>query len=720
MTALAAEHLEDAWYADHFEHLDAELQALDLILLRAVARMRRDGPAGSGAQDVYIGHEEVDRLLDPAGRSSGSVPDAELDIAIADARTAIDAMARHARHHGVILPLAELAGRLGLSPFEYQTLIVCLAPELDRRYDRLYCYLQDDVTRKRPSVDLALRLLLEDPRDRWSGLAAFTDHAPLRRFRILHDVPDPHSPSGSTALATFLRVDQRIIGHILGATTLDGSLAGCAGLLGARPGPALSDPGGRLGAGLARVIEAHIATDHTGLLVHLRGVRGTRPGTVAHAAAATLGTALVEFDVAQAPVADADFDEAVTAAVRDGWLLGVPVLLVDADRIVDASTPLAHAIQRFPAVVIMTGERIWRRWASPIPVHEIIVPETPLAARTVAWERAVAERNLVAADGALAAAASRFRLAPGQIAEAAAEAARRTVEDGHDGALDVERLFAACRAQSSRSLEELAQRLRPVHRWGDLVVGDRGRVQLEEICRQVSLRDRVLDEWGLGRRVAASRGVAALFTGPPGTGKTMAAGVIANELGLDLYRIDLSQVVSKYIGETEKNLARIFAEAQSANAVLFFDEADALFGKRTEIGDAHDRYANIETSYLLQEMERHDGVAILATNFQQNMDEAFLRRLGFVVDFPFPDAAIRREIWARHLDGGPPLEDDIELDELAERLPVSGGNIRNIVLAGAYLAAAEDTAIGMAHLVRAAEREFEKVGKLWTGWEITS
>ena len=273
--------------------------------------------------------------------------------------------------------------------------------------------------------------------------------------------------------------------------------------------------------------------------------------------------------------------------------------------------------------------------------------------------------------------------------------------------------YGACRRQASRRLAELAQKLFPPHGWDDLVLDQARLAQLQEICDQVRQRERVLGAWGFGAKLATGRGLSALFTGPPGTGKTMAAGVMANELHLDLYRIDLSQVVSKYIGETEKNLSRIFAEAESSGTVLLFDEADALFGKRTEIGDAHDRYANIETSYLLQRMEEYEGIAILASNLRQNMDEAFLRRLRFVVEFPFPDAAHRRRIWQGHLRGGAPLADDLDVDLLAERLAVSGGNIRNIVVAAAYLAAASGEPIGMAQLLRAARGEFEKVGKLW-------
>src|SRR6185369_7694969 len=205
----------------------------------------------------------------------------------------------------------------------------------------------------------------------------------------------------------------------------------------------------------------------------------------------------------------------------------------------------------------------------------------------------------------------------------------------------------------------------------------------------------VLDEWGFGARLPLGSGVNVLFSGPSGTGKTMAAQVVAGALGLDLYRIDLSRVVSKYIGETEKNLGTIFDEAQSSNAILFFDEADALFGKRSEVKDAHDRYANIEVAYLLQRIESYDGVAIMATNLRQNIDEAFTRRLDFLVDFPFPETEYRHRIWATHFPPEAPLASDVDLMEIAEHYRLAGGNIRNVALAAAYLAAANGGAISM-------------------------
>ena len=242
--------------------------------------------------------------------------------------------------------------------------------------------------------------------------------------------------------------------------------------------------------------------------------------------------------------------------------------------------------------------------------------------------------------------------------------------------------------------------------------------QLRELCRRSVGRRRVLDEWGFGRKLSRGRGVSALFAGPSGTGKTMAAEIIAVELGLDLYPIDLAGVVSKWIGETQKNLDRIFRAADAADAVLFFDEADSLFGKRSEVRDSHDRYANIEISYLLQKMEEYDGLAILATNLRQNLDEAFLRRLAFTIIFPFPEEADRRRIWQVIWPAETPLAADVDLDMMARQFKLSGGQIKNIALAAAHLAAAEQKTVAMGHLRHATRREFQKLGKVLSEAEL--
>jgi SpoVK/Ycf46/Vps4 family AAA+-type ATPase len=237
--------------------------------------------------------------------------------------------------------------------------------------------------------------------------------------------------------------------------------------------------------------------------------------------------------------------------------------------------------------------------------------------------------------------------------------------------------------------------------------------QLDEICARVRHHHRVYDDWGFRRKLGHGRGLHVLFSGPPGTGKTMAAAVIANDLGLSLYRIDLAQVVSKYIGETEKNLERVFVAAEQTNAILFFDEADALFGKRSDVKDAHDRYANIEISYLLQRMEEYAGLAILATNLRQHLDEAFLRRLQVSVEFPFPDEAHRRRIWETLFPRQAPISPDVEFDLLAREIKLAGGNLKNIALAAAFYAAEKGGTIDLTHISRAARREHQKLGRSW-------
>jgi SpoVK/Ycf46/Vps4 family AAA+-type ATPase len=280
-------------------------------------------------------------------------------------------------------------------------------------------------------------------------------------------------------------------------------------------------------------------------------------------------------------------------------------------------------------------------------------------------------------------------------------------------------LWEACRVQARPRLDNLAQRIEPAATWEDLVLPESQHQMLRDIAAHVRQRTKVYEAWGFAAKDSRGLGISALFAGDSGTGKTMAAEVLANELRLDLYRIDLSQVVSKYIGETEKNLRRVFDAAEEGGAILLFDEADALFGKRSEVKDSHDRYANIEVSYLLQRMEAYRGLAILTTNMKNALDKAFLRRIRFVVQFPFPDAAQRAEIWRRIFPSDTPTE-GLDVDELA-RLNVPGGNIRNIALNAAFLAADAEEPVRMTHLLRAARTEYAKLEKPLTeaetgGW----
>ena len=307
--------------------------------------------------------------------------------------------------------------------------------------------------------------------------------------------------------------------------------------------------------------------------------------------------------------------------------------------------------------------------------------------------------------------AGQFVLTTGQIVASASTAMSQALQE--ERSLQSEDLFEAARLHSGHHLAGLAHKIEPRYAWEDLVLPETPINMLHELVSMVKSRPRVLEQWGLGRKLTSSMGISALFTGSPGTGKTLAAQIIAKELGIDLYRIDLSTVVSKYIGETEKNLDRIFNEAQASNAILFFDEADAIFGKRSEVKDAHDRYANIEVGYLLQRMEAYDGVAILATNLRANLDEAFTRRLQFIINFPFPEEEYRFRIWKVLMPPDLPLADDLDLNLMAKRFKLAGGSIRNSIVSAAFVAAEDtDGCVKMSHLMHGVRRELQKMGKL--------
>src|SRR5258706_14867497 len=351
------------------------------------------------------------------------------------------------------------------------------------------------------------------------------------------------------------------------------------------------------------------------------------------------------------------------------------------------------------------------------PVITFDVRKPSMHEQRTAWQSALGAADL---NGHVEALVSQFNLSVSAIRTASAEVL--PLSSDRDGLLQVAQdelgtlLWDACRIQARPGLDDLAQRIEPAANWNDLVLPEAQQQILREIAAHVRRRAIVYETWGVGARGACGLGISALFAGASGTGKTLAAEVLAHELRLDLYRIDLSSVVSKYIGETEKNLRRVFDAAEEGGAVLLFDEADALFGKRSEVKDSHDRYANIEVSYLLQRMEAYRGVAILTTNARDSLDNAFLRRIRFAIQFPFPGPEERREIWRRIFPEALPTA-NLSIEKLA-RLNVAGGNIRNIAINAAFGAARDSSAVTMAHILAAARGEYLKIEKTLPGAEV--
>jgi AAA+ superfamily predicted ATPase len=387
--------------------------------------------------------------------------------------------------------------------------------------------------------------------------------------------------------------------------------------------------------------------------------------------------------------------------------VGAGIVAGPVEAIAERGAAAVRALTECRSPVVLIGTQTWDpQWSrSTALMLDALVPSTTQRARL--WENAL---NGDTPGFDAVAATSQFRLNPEQVWRAAHSA--RLMADAKSEPLAPFHLQAGARAQNGAGLERLARRIAPKVEWDDLVLTPQGVVQLREIVARIRHREKVLGDWGMGQRSSKGQGVKVLFAGDSGTGKTISAEVIAHTLGLDLYVIDLATVVDKYIGETEKHLDRIFSEADQVNGVLLFDEADALFGKRSDVKDAHDRYANVEVAYLLQRMESFDGLAILTTNLRSNLDDAFLRRLDAIVDFPMPEDDDRRRLWVQHLAPGVPRADDVDLDFLARAFRISGGNIRNVVFGAAYLAAADNRPVGMVDLVRATEREYRKLGHL--------
>ncbi len=633
--------------------------------------------------------------------------------------------------------LAKLCVAFDLSPFERDVLLLCAGMELDGSFAALCAAAQgrswdegNGATGRctgtpYPTFSLALAAL---PGGHWDAL---TPSAPLRHWRLIV------VGTGNALTLSPLRIDERVLHYLAGASHLDERLAGII-----TPLVAVDDlvPSQRvLAERLAAAWSPLAGTSrrtflptrgeaHAMPIVQLCGEDVAGKHAIAAVACDALGLKLSSMPADALPTVPGEL-EALTRLWEREAALSESALLLDGDELDRADAVRTGAITRLMmqmnGPLIISGRERYhlpQRQLRPIITFDVRKPS--VSEQRSAWQSALSGVKL---NGHVEGLVSQFNLSASAIRTASVEvlgingealsvihdrSAMPSAEHDELGAL----LWDACRVQARPRLDDLAQRIEPVADWDDLVLPEVQRQLLREIAAHVRRRATVYETWGVGSRGTRGLGISALFAGASGTGKTLAAEVLAHELRLDLYRIDLSSVVSKYIGETEKNLRRVFDAAEEGGAVLLFDEADALFGKRSEVKDSHDRYANIEVSYLLQRMEAYRGLAILTTNLKSALDTAFLRRIRFIVHFPFPDGEQRAEIWRRIFPRPMPTK-NLDVSKLA-RLNVTGGNIRNIMLNAAFLAADANEPVRMMHLLRAASTEYAKLEKPLTEAEI--
>ena len=593
-----------------------------------------------------------------------------------------------------------LCGTFGLSSFERRILLMCAAVELDSRFASIYEAANKGQRPALPTFSLALAAF-DDAH--WS---AMLPGRPLRHWHLIEVL------SGDALTSSPLRIDERILHYLTGMRSMDERVRGMVDEV----GPARTLTPSEL-AVAQRIVDCVSPRNRqeSRPVVQLCGSEPESRRAVAAQACALLGLGLHVLNVQAIPRGAAEIDLFLRLWERESVLQANCLLLeFDDGPVLDAAGEFAVtrliATLRSP-LMISSREQI-----KPVErkLLSFDVPKATAKEQIELWYRALGAVAPVL-NGDVAAIVSQFSMSANRIEAAVAQMPRELwqanleslPDHGADAPALAQALWDACRIQSRPRLEGLAQRIEPVAAWDDLVLPEKQKQLLSQIAVHVRHRSKVYKSWGFASKGSRGLGISALFAGPSGTGKTMAGEVLANQLRLDLYRIDLSQTISKYIGETEKNLRRVFDAAEESAAILLFDEADALFGKRSEVKDSHDRYANIEVSYLLQRMEAYRGLAILTTNRRDALDTAFLRRIRFVVEFPFPEASQRAEIWARAFPRQTPTE-GLRIDRLA-RLSAAGGNIQNIAMGAAFLAADAGEPVRMSHLLSAARNEFTKI-----------
>jgi hypothetical protein len=730
-------------YANSEEHLWHALAWADQLVRAQTLRWRRT-IAASKPEPLWGMIQVTDAEVSAFLRAPFMRPDELPESLIADLHPYWDAVARIAADinarleetpAGRTLRLVELGRGFGLSPYEVGVLLVCLLAQLDGRYRRLYGYLQDDASRTRPSVELVLEILqplapVDEPARDLLNAAA-----PLRAWHLIQvtDTSGVNDPLGARAL----QVDTRILDYLLGSDRPDGRLGGV-----------LTEPA-RSGGIDALLVEADAREQLIALkawlqtlppdsarlpTLFLHGAYGSGKRDCAAALCAELGLPLLIADTRAALRAPDGWRSIIELALREARLRGAALCWTGTQSLRESEGPrddwddLIAACEDHPGLVLLASETPWdpagryrRR-----PFVRLDLPSPSYALRCRIWEVALPEPPMLAeihADrGQLCSIlANGFQLTAGQIADAVATA--RGVAMRRDPArprLALDDLYEGCRRQSSRGLITFARLIEPRTdlSFDDLILPEPNKRQLDELRARMHYRSRVYSGLGFERRLSLGKGLIALFTGSSGTGKTMAAELLGREYGMQIFKIDLAAVVSKYVGETEKNLSRVFNEAEDANAILFFDEGEALFGKRGEVKEARDRWANTEVNFLLQRIEEYRGVVIITTNLRQNMDAAFMRRIQVAVDFPRPAAEARMRIWKGMFPQGVARPSDDELRALAAQFTLSGGNIKNAVIDAAFRAVAdagpEGPVITIRHLVLGIAREEQKMGRALT------
>ncbi|MCI9174189.1 MAG: ATP-binding protein [Lachnospiraceae bacterium] len=758
---------------EYFQELLALVKEEISLYTKYAVRMREDGRIRH-VYNTKLFQEELSNVLEDAfSHMDRNAYDRDRKVLFARWREFHDKACRTVKS-GVMLPFEYMLRKLELTEFEQFMACLAIAPELNREFERLYCYLQDDLAWRYPSLDLCVKMYTMEELEQNAMI-----HQVFARKEMLCCIFGGKGASQESELAWRLKLSQDLIDFVFfyesdllnrkaeyqlrvsggeteaglninqpAADAIRRQLAGNSmreqQKLGAVSQSLAGDGKGQSQA--EDVAGQPLAEWQKGKLFLLRGPCGSGKKLQIRKAAGALGYNVLFFDLREVSdrseeqireaagqaavraVLDRAFlafchwealwagekkkRRAAQAALRRASLFFQNIFLTVEEEpgkdALEGEYPFGYQVEefrmRFPT--IQERSRLWQEFlAENIGKHG-----KPLNEQKPRQDSGPEDAGETAAS-LYDRLAAQFDFTPGVIREAAAYACRQAKDQGQAQVPDV-LFYQACQQKISHRLGERASRVRAAYAWDDLVLEDGPKELLRQACSQVAYRGKVYEQWGFQDKIAYGRGVSLLFAGPPGTGKTMAAQVLARELNLELYKVDLSGVLSKYIGETQKNLREIFDEVKKSRSILFFDEADVLFGKRVDVSDARDISANAQTAYLLQKMEEYDGITILATNLMQNFDDAYKRRMKYIIRFTFPQKEQRAQLWEKVFPGQMPLKKDIDIPYLSENFELSGASIKNIAINAAFIAASRQEITGMEHIMTALQQEYEKSGKI--------
>lgn len=722
---------KDLPYRNDREHLTDLLAFLDIILNIACAYKgmnEAEAPlnvSGAHLRGLSITPAEiVDALLSyrREERSKEISPEARRQVEIA--RTHIEIRVKASLAAGFTPKMEVLAKKFRLNEFERFLLLLAFSSAWDRKYEAIYAFLHNNVKEKLPTKGLAISLYkMFFPLDDYH--IGRTIRGEGHFFRYLAERNPPNTEPG---LADKIVLSRRVSGFVFGINQIDQELAGIATIF---------DKDERLDGIYIRheqYNKIRIFIEHTirhanrlGNVLNLYGQKGIGKKHLLKHVAQDLGFNLVFIDYAKLKLRPhGDLLHLLDKVYVEYMLAGAVPCFINMDQeesFDDDPEGKRERGMRLVAIIEYIAKEFWLAvWLSRVKEDELTahnihllcmeLPMLTVSERIVLWE-ANAQGMELAEDVDLVLCANQYILTPKSIKDVLTTAGSLARCDGRN-VIERADILQGVKQHSVNQLGRYATLINAVFTWDDLIIDEEQKREMQMICNQLKYRNVVGEEWGFHKKTPYGRGLCALFYGSPGTGKTMAVQVIANELGLDLYRIDLSQLVSKYIGETEKNISELFRRARNINALLFFDEADALFAKRSEVKDAHDRYANADTAHLLQKIEEYDGISILATNYVNNIDDAFKRRIKFMIHFVFPTPEVRLKLWKTILPKTAVLEEEIDFEFFAYNFELPGSNIKEILTNAAYLAAAEHTGIANRHIVEAVKLNFKKYGKILT------